>query len=170
MSHTYMFVFVRTLRPPRTTRNATLFPYPTLFRSLDEAADKLVGIDAAAGVEEFDVDLIARLTRRYGEAAVLALALGAALGGGFDTVIERVADDVAQRIAHHLDHFAIKLDIGTLDRERYRLAETGSSITHHPRQCREQRVDFLHPGPRSEERRVGKEVVSTFRSWGSLYH
>src|SRR3546814_5554370 len=66
---------------------------------LDEAADKLVGIDAAAVVEEFDDDLIARLTRRYGEAAVLALARGAALGGGFDTVIERVADDVAQRIA-----------------------------------------------------------------------
>src|SRR3546814_20623426 len=41
---------------------------------LDEAADKLVGIDAAAVVEEFDDDLIARLTRRYGEAAVLALA------------------------------------------------------------------------------------------------
>src|SRR3546814_8732933 len=68
---------------------------------LDEAADKLVGIDAAAVVEEFDDDLIARLTRRYGEAAVLALARGAALGGGFDTVIERVAADVAQRSDEH---------------------------------------------------------------------
>src|SRR3546814_3593288 len=77
---------------------------------LDEAADKLVGIDAAAVAAEFDDDLIARLTRRYGEAAVLALARGAALGGGFDTVIERVADDVAQRIAHHLATLATKLD------------------------------------------------------------
>src|SRR3546814_18441794 len=133
MSHTYMFVFVRTLRPPRTTRNATLFPYPTLFRSLDEAADKLVGIDAAAVVEEFDDDLIARLTRRYGEAAVLALARGAALGGGFDTVIERVADDVAQRIANPLYHFAITLDIGTHDPARELLAAAGNRITTNTR-------------------------------------
>src|SRR3546814_9900518 len=94
---------------------------------LDEAADKLVGIDAAAVVEEFDDDLIARLTRRYGEAAVLALARGAALGGGFDTVIERVADDVAQRIAHHLDRFAIKLDIG---RSEGNTSELQSQMRH----------------------------------------
>src|SRR3546814_9990872 len=59
---------------------------------LDEAADKLVGIDAAAVVEEFDDDLIARLTRRYGEAAVLALARGAALGGGFDRSEEHTSE------------------------------------------------------------------------------
>src|SRR3546814_14946404 len=62
---------------------------------LDEAADKLVGIDAAAVAEEFDDDLIARLTRRYGAAAVLALARGAAAGGGFAPVLGRVAEDVA---------------------------------------------------------------------------
>src|SRR3546814_11190402 len=32
-----MFFFLMILRPPRSTRTDTLFPYPTLFRSLLEA-------------------------------------------------------------------------------------------------------------------------------------
>src|SRR3546814_7401319 len=67
----------------------------------------------------------------------------------------RISDWSSDVCSSDLDHFAIKLDIGTLDRERYRLAETGSSITHHPRQCREQRVDFLHPGPRDGVAHLG---------------
>src|SRR3546814_19183390 len=34
-------------RPPRSTRTDTLFPYPTLFRSLDALADQVEMIDPA---------------------------------------------------------------------------------------------------------------------------
>src|SRR3546814_11958603 len=34
----YIFFFLMTRRPPRSTRTDTLFPYTTLFRSVDEGA------------------------------------------------------------------------------------------------------------------------------------
>src|SRR3546814_16712414 len=69
MSYNYLFVcsfvyfvfsfFLMIRRPPRSTRTDTLFPYTTLFRSLDPR------------VEETEAGLIAQ--RRVGELALLDL-------------------------------------------------------------------------------------------------
>src|SRR3546814_13728772 len=36
LSHMFLFFFLMIRRPPRSTRTDTLFPYTTLFRSLDD--------------------------------------------------------------------------------------------------------------------------------------
>src|SRR3546814_6370114 len=38
-------------RPPRSTRTDTLFPYPTLFRSLELACERKAGVDIMRAVE-----------------------------------------------------------------------------------------------------------------------
>src|SRR3546814_16874905 len=44
------------------------------------------------------------------------------------------------------------------------------AASHHPRAYRQERVPAIFFGDRSEERRVGKECVSTCRSRWSPYH
>src|SRR3546814_20648167 len=47
-----------THRPPRSTRTYTLFPYPTLFRSLEQGDSEAFGLEAAGAVERlFGVDV-----------------------------------------------------------------------------------------------------------------
>src|SRR3546814_5750558 len=70
-------------RPPRSTRTDTLFPYTTLFRSLDEPLDHLVGhrlVDHALGGQPVGIDrrdgrmLADRVIhQRLGEARLVAL-------------------------------------------------------------------------------------------------
>src|SRR3546814_2694899 len=47
---TFNFCFLMILRPPRSTRTGTLFPYTTLFRSADRAARR--GIRAGRGLSQ----------------------------------------------------------------------------------------------------------------------
>src|SRR3546814_14149735 len=105
-------------RPPRATRTDTLFPYPTLFRSVedhpfgtiarfDEALDDLQALDDLLGLE-------LRLRRR--------------------------------EVFHQVDAFLLQVEIF------------------------EEHADRLGADARSEERRVGKECVSTCRSrWSPLH-
>src|SRR3546814_15049555 len=127
-------------RPPRSTRTDTLFPYTTLFRSF---------------------------TRR-------ALVMGAAQGG------------VGVLLATRMGYLSI------FDQEHYKLLAESNRVSLQlipPRRgwivdragkpLALNRPDFqlqlipeqTHDIPaRSEERRVGKECVSTCRSGGSPYH
>ena len=102
-----------------------------------ELGDNLVDIDPPSVIGDLDDDLVARLARGNVQRAVLALACGTAIDRRFDAVIDRVADDMAQRVAHHLDHFAIELDVGALDRQRDRFAQARGRIAHHAGQRRE---------------------------------
>src|SRR3546814_3892314 len=48
----FVVVFLRSLRPPRTTRTDTLFPYTTLFRSVTYGSCCRVAEEAAGWLEE----------------------------------------------------------------------------------------------------------------------
>ena len=112
----------------------------------DRFFDQPLAVDAAAVVLDVDQDLVARLARRDGQHADLALAGLQPLGRRLDAVIDRVADDVGQRIADHLDHFAIELDVAALDIDQHLLAELGRQVADHARQRDEQILDPLHAG------------------------
>src|SRR3546814_12587729 len=79
-----IFVFLMILRPPRSTRTDTLFPYTTLFRSegARDAGDDGFERDAACGVplrieEDFDVADIVRIrTREVGGGQVVKILFG----------------------------------------------------------------------------------------------
>src|SRR3546814_15395183 len=117
----FLFVLML-LRPPRSTRTDTLFPYPTLFRSFDALAGCLVDTRIEPDLEDLLWGVV-NIFHRAGER------------------IERELDknELAQR---------------SLQRE-----QDGSEI----RSVELERA-------RSEERRVGKECVSTCRSRWSPYH
>src|SRR3546814_11867305 len=107
-------------RPPRSTRTDTLFPYTTLFRSVQPQDPQLPAVLAAVGRDRRD--------RTHGQAVVSAEhdrhAAGIELAGG------RFEHGAIP--GHHFVEVAIAL--------------------------------------RSEERRVGKECVSTGRSRWWPYH
>src|SRR3546814_9624203 len=54
-------------RPPRSTRNDTLFPYTTLFRSKDRKSDRLAG--RCAGVNEKPGDAFSKNDSQQGREA-----------------------------------------------------------------------------------------------------
>src|SRR3546814_18904307 len=58
---TFVFFFLMIRRPPRSTRTDTLFPYTTLFRSVDDHRDDRSG---AAGQQGLDADLHHELVHR----------------------------------------------------------------------------------------------------------
>src|SRR3546814_7690722 len=65
-------------QPPRTTRTDTLFPSPTLFRSVKRRNSLAVGVDELRNVVLMDH----RIIRRDADlSAVLKLAVGDAFGG-----------------------------------------------------------------------------------------
>src|SRR3546814_11922306 len=119
----FLFFFLMIRRPPRSTRTDTLFPYPTLFRSLDMM-----------------------LTARHVGAAE-AVTMG---------LVDRLAParkslEVARELAHQIAAFpqiAMRSDRLSTIRQ----------------------FDLPHDEAiRSEERRFGKECVSTVRSRWSPY-
>src|SRR3546814_12835702 len=109
-----MIVFLMIRRPPISTRTDTLFPYTTLFRSIDLVRDAHA---AAAGA-----DVVVT-----------------------DTWVSMGQDHVHNKLAALAPY---QVD------ERLMAKAKGDAL-------------FLH---RSEERRVGKECVSTCRSRWSPYH
>src|SRR3546814_20280678 len=131
-------------RPPRSTRTDTLFPYTTLFRS--------VRVVAARGV---DVEQVT-MQREVGEDAAPAACreqrvrmLGAAVDGlrGLRAEMHALRDVVERLAGTNLGHQHIEVAM----QDQLHLVD---------RQCR---------FGRSEERRLGKEVVSTCRSRWSPY-
>src|SRR3546814_18353753 len=73
----YLFVFLMIRRPPRSTRTDTLFPYTTLFRSLE------AGLPEYSLVERSCVRAVAKLLR-----AADALAIAEIWAPTFDSLAE----------------------------------------------------------------------------------
>src|SRR3546814_13531712 len=140
-------------RPPRTTRTDTLFPYTTLFRSLRHIALDVADVTAAE-----------------------------ALG---NENVERPADQAVARVAEY------PLGLGVHKLDAPLSVDDDDGIRRPPQHCAELRLavaqrlfrllgvgDVAHGGDdqralvglRSEERRVGKEWVSPFKSREVPYH
>src|SRR3546814_18527864 len=99
-----MFFFLMILRPPRSTRTDTLFPYTTLFRSGDDAsvlADRPMAFGAHARVDQ---DLRDRVLRSR---AFLALVGGRQVP---DVVDRMVVADVLQGVGDGLDRKSTRLN------------------------------------------------------------
>src|SRR3546814_13007250 len=77
----YCFFFFLVRRPPRSTRTATLFPYPTLFRSRHMAANALVQARIDAGVKA--------------EAAAVLAAMGLTVSDAVRLLLVKVAQEKA---------------------------------------------------------------------------
>src|SRR3546814_11945111 len=131
-------------RPPRSTRTDTLFPYTTLFRSLDVGE----GVRAAFLADEQRVALgvVARAvggSRHLDQAAVGVLA---AVGA------DALADDLALGALADVDHLGAGVGLLAVVGERDRVELAGRVVAQQH--------------ARSEARRVGKAWVSTCRSRG----
>src|SRR3546814_14208052 len=123
-------------RPPKSTRTDTLFPYPTLFRSLAN------GIAA---------DLSVSYENR-----------GDGFGRNFTTGLPTFTkDEVAVRGS---------ILITPTDSTHIRLAADYSNLDFNGPEFQKPKGTIGVDGVRSEERRVGKECVSTCRSRWSPYH
>src|SRR3546814_16662975 len=130
-------------RPPRSTRTDTLFPYTTLFRSAHRRA---AGIGARRK----------RAARRHRQQIATTIAslvdTGRVLrvdGGG------NPRSQLAKLVARRINHFAPRIqqpaDRAATELRGHRLAVVGD-------------IERATLVSRSEERRVGKECVRTFRS------
>src|SRR3546814_12701851 len=128
-------------RPPRFTRTDTLFPYTTLFRSYLRG---LAG-DHVLGFGDFGIRLAGRQCPTD-----LAAVANHATEQGVDGCVKRFANDVPQS--------DVDRRLGKIVCER--------DLVH---QTVERRA-VTRPLSRSEERRVGKECVSTCRYRWSKYH
>src|SRR3546814_4600961 len=166
------FFFLMIRRPPRSTRTDTLFPYTTLFRSqrlevgvghlLVECLPKLAAIaDLALAPDvvhpERDVDEI-RGPQRLQQAIERVVAV---LDLPFVATDERQAAEAP-------DHQVIPAR--GLDHHRRDMARTGDELFDCGNRLEHLVAVALIPGVRSEERRVGKEFVSTCRSRWSAYY
>src|SRR3546814_13742366 len=131
-------------RPPRSTRTDTLFPYSTLFRSIVQQA-----------FEEGITDLN-RLARSLSTAAAVVL------GHAACSLVNDVTDELAERLYGRTwiaEEVAGQPVPGGL--EPSLLVEPDGKVTGHA---------GCNGYFRSEERRVGKECVSTCRSRWSPSH
>src|SRR3546814_15652203 len=139
-------------RPPRSTRTDTLFPYTTLFRSLDWIA----GLFYRNRSQDFDEE------KREDSVPDDPTGILDALLGGFNPVQGR------QELGHGDEKFEQIAAYGEIN---YEIAPT-LELTGGLRVFSEDVSFFIDTqlyGIRSEERRVGIECVSACRSRWSLY-
>src|SRR3546814_11850677 len=127
-------------RPPRSTLTDTLFPYTTLFRSLQRPRRQIIVIDRVRGDHRF----IADAQLRHVVFGIIVQSCGIAIlrkSDPFRRVSSVIPDfDLIEPAMASLDHVEI-FEVG-----------------------------YVGHVERSEERRVGKECVSTCRSRWSPYH
>src|SRR3546814_11572963 len=147
-----LFFLLMLRRPPRSTRTDTLFPYTTLFRSADGATERLVpGLHAGVAGGH---------CHHREEGAHLVVLGEQALAVGHEdapTAVAVAGGDLADRRTRRPGGF-----VGAL--QQLDLAALGDLVgvdRHLVGAWRHER--------RSDERRVGKEGVSTCRSGWSLY-
>src|SRR3546814_12417558 len=128
-------------RPPRSTRTDTLFPYTTLFRSFVGDAFGFAESRAFEKIDDGDGFVLIDLAGAARGFDILTLELGP----GFELCLGVAPHErEIHRPARHADHRHVEqLVLEEETRKRY---------------------------ARSEERRVGKEGVSTCRSWWSQLH
>src|SRR3546814_18806527 len=137
-----LFFFLMIRRPPRSTRTDTLFPYTTLFRS---------------GERTGNVDLVTVALNLYTQGIHPELDFSDIDG------VRKVVEECNQIPVHPRHPY-----VGDL----VHTAFSGSHQDAIRKGFAQQKPDTLGEVPylRSEERRVGKECVSTCRSRWSPYH
>src|SRR3546814_7583986 len=159
-------------RPPRSTRTDTLFPYTTLFRSIVDPPIVSVNVsrrrahaeDAARREDRLDLE-----TLDSGVAGVLEGGTDAALDLDLDALVVRV-ECRSIDLQHSIEKLRIEAD---LERVGFlRIAARRLLVRRLGRIRRARSGDAGRPAarPRSEERSVGKEGVSTCRSRWSADH
>src|SRR3546814_11932746 len=143
----YVFFFLMIRRPPGSTRTDTLFPYTTLFRSSGWAALGTSGrAKVAAEASELNTTGPYSLVRNPLYVGRILNFTGLAMLSGswvFGAIVFLLAILIYERISIYEEEFL---------REKFGAA--------HAEWAKD----------RSEERRVGKECVSTCRSRGSPDH
>src|SRR3546814_8427088 len=171
-------------RPPSSTRTSTLFPYTSLFRSLPGLL--VHGVHAVPAAVLLHLDALAVVHLVLGGDVVAALARRALEGDG-DALLSGLGHGSCSRLLDDLGDAAGAHGTTTLtDREpktilhRDRIDQIHLHhrvVTRHAhlRALRQLHMpsDVSRPEEelrRSEERRVGKECVSTCRSRWSPYH
>src|SRR3546814_11494136 len=147
-------------RPPRSTLTYTLFPYKTLFRSFLHAYanadnERQVADWVAAEAPMLDISISSDVSPRIREYERT------------NTVVANAY--VRSAVKNYIDHLLSKLQESDFQAELQIMQSNGGLAP--AAICRDYPVRLLESGPaagvllcRSEERRVGKECVSTFRS------
>src|SRR3546814_12431594 len=134
-------------RPPRSTRTGTLFPYTTLFRSMSGDARKLLRV----GLANYAAGALLMPYGRFAEAAIAERhdveRLAQRFGVSFEQVCHRLST-LQRPGARGVPFFFVRVDMA-------------GNITKRHSATRLQFARYC--GPRTEERRVGKGGVSTFR-------
>src|SRR3546814_6028983 len=166
-------------RPPRSTRTDTLFPYTTLFRSGPLYIDNL----ALRYLDTAGILQVIRYLRREifvsdsVDADAKALINAASHGDQVANVIDRLRRRIRDRIQTGTVIFMPESD-ETENREAFlrinALQDVLAKVGHADAFCLNDRAIGKHANVtdqhRSEERRVGKECVSTCRSRVSPYN
>src|SRR3546814_11425880 len=127
-------------RPPRATRTDTLFPYTTLFRSDPEASGDTLQIDTFV---DDAIEVAEHVRERLGKDKLVLVGHSWGTIVGLRAALERP------------DLFHAYVGIGQVINTRL---NEKLSFEYGLRRASAE-------GNRSEERRVGNECVSTFRSW-----
>src|SRR3546814_11263898 len=147
-----MFVVVFR-RPPRSTRTDTLFPYTTIFRSRADRGENVGHVRGLAAIAH--IGLADRELAKFDICELHGWALLLGVNRLHPSILGRVAD--AAGIARK----RVRAGSSVLGGRNFGIA--GCEHIARPRGGGEQ-------GFRSEERRVGKECVSTCRSRWSPYN
>src|SRR3546814_9915631 len=153
-------------RPPRSTRNDTALPYTTLFRSglLDEAkTPPELAIRGTQGVLRIDLEMARQVDHDEQQIAKL-------VGNSLRIVLAHCLQHFAELRAHFVHH---RQRLGPVETDLRRALMQFRSPTERRQRAGhviEQGQLFRCGRFRSEERRVGKESVSTCRSRWSPYH
>src|SRR3546814_19801602 len=144
-----------TLRPPQSTRTDTLFPHTTLFRSRARASTVLPIVDNRVAAKVAQIALGA-----HAHPLLVELCIDLIERGRADATLIASAQD---QNAHA---------IGKRTERRCRLAhlQATDDLLQLPRTLAQPQRVLGHNLGRSDERRVGKEGVSTCRSRGSPDH
>src|SRR5438309_1670198 len=115
-----------------------------------------------------DQDLIAGLTRAYGERAAWLLSNSLAVFRPLEAMIDRVADDVRQRVAQHLDHLTVELDVAAVDRECDLLVRLRGKVPDHARQRCEEAIDPLHACAGDGIAKIGDRAGDALKAGGHV--
>src|SRR3546814_6201929 len=111
----YLFFFLIIRRPPRSTRTDTLFPYTTLFRSVegpdrsphDDRIGPQIGEGARAfpAIERCSMLYLGRQARWWSAAEEMHIEAGRPMNvGALDNRVEQVADGVASESGRSEEH------------------------------------------------------------------
>src|SRR3546814_3276733 len=150
------------LRPPRSTRTDTLFPYTTLFRSPSPSSDLISASVLVKGQLSTPAEFGAIVLRANPDGSSVRLrdVADIEVGGESYNFSSRLNGQPSAAIGVQLSPTGNAL--ATSEAVREKMAELAGFFPPG--------IQYDVPYDRSEERRVGKECVSTCRSRRAPYH